>query len=73
MIRLTDKELVEGFLGSLGWVMFFFYLRNRVEWPTPIEGFLAWTLLWWLRKIGMHIYKGYKEENNIKDKFYKLI
>lgn len=73
MIRLTDKELVEGFLGSLGWVMFFFYLRNRLEWPTPIEGFLAWTLLWWLRKIGMHAYVAAKENNNIKDRVFNII
>ena len=73
MIRISDKELVEGFLGSIGWVGFFFYLRLKLKWPTPMEGFLAWSLVWLLRKIGMHAYLEIKKQNKIKERIFNII
>ena len=60
MFKITDNELWEGVLGSAGWVLFFLYFRNSVQWPSPVEGFLAWTFLWWGRKVGMRMYKDLK-------------
>ena len=47
MIRISDKELV--------------------------EGFLAWSLVWLLRKIGMHAYLGIKKQNKIKERIFNII
>ena len=73
MININDSQLFEGLLGSIGWVLFFFYFRNRVELPLPIEGFLAWTFVWWLRKIGMNFYSDYKKRNKMKTKVFTII
>lgn len=70
MIKINDLQIYEGMLGSLGWVIFFYYFRKKVSWPHPIEGFIAWTLVWWLRKAGMWTYINYKKRNNLKEKVF---
>ena len=72
MFKITDNELCEGLLGSTGWIIFFYYLRSNMDWPTPIEGFVAWILLWFLRKIGMHLYKDLKKMKKLQDNTFSL-
>jgi len=72
-LSLTDDQLVEGILGALGWVLFFYYFRNRASYSIRTEGFLAWTFVWWLRKFGMNMYAKHKKTNKIKSKVYRIL
>jgi len=57
---ISEEQLVEGVLGATAFVLFIVYLRQYVEWNIALEGFVAWTLFWWMRKVGVNIYKKYK-------------
>lgn len=56
---ISKEQLVEGVLGASAFVIFIIYLRQYVEWNIAVEGFVAWTLFWWMRKIGVNIYRIY--------------
>ena len=73
MLSINDEQLCEGFLGGLGWVLFFFHFRNRVQYNLAVEGFLAWMFVWWFRKFGMNLYKNYKLKKGLKTKFLTII
>tara|TARA_B100000925_G_C22007636_1_gene474439 strand:+ start:1850 stop:2032 length:183 start_codon:yes stop_codon:yes gene_type:complete len=59
---MSKEQLLEGVLGATAFVIFLIYLRQYVEWSVALEGFVAWTLFWWMRKIGINIYR--KHKNN---------
>jgi len=62
---ISREQFVEGFLGASAFVIFLIYLRKYVEWSIALEGFVAWTLFWWMRKVGVSMYrKIVKVENN---------
>jgi len=56
MITLTDKQIVEGLLGGSGWILFAYYYKKYASYNIVLEGFIAWILVWFLRKIGMNYY-----------------
>ena len=64
MITITNDQLLEGFLGALGWVLFWYYFKNRAQYSIVVEGFIAWTLVWWLRKIGINLYRNFKKNKD---------
>jgi len=67
---ITDQQLIEGIIASLVWGIFFIYMRERLDWPSWIEGGLAWMMVWVARKFGITIYNSLKQEN--KWDSYKL-
>ena len=64
---MTDSQLVEGFLASIVWGTFFVYMRNRLEWPSWVEGGIAWFMVWVVRKFGITIYESLKKKYSWKD------
>ena len=68
MISLTDKQLIEGMLGGTGWILFAYYYKKYATYNIVLEGFIAWILLWFLRKIGMNYY----DKLNIESRTYRL-
>jgi hypothetical protein len=59
LLSITQEQLIEGILGAIGWVIFWFYFRNKIKYSVPVEGFLAWTFVWWFRKFGQNLHKIY--------------
>uniref|UniRef100_A0A6C0JBN3 Uncharacterized protein n=1 Tax=viral metagenome TaxID=1070528 RepID=A0A6C0JBN3_9ZZZZ len=57
---ITEEQIVEGVLGASAFVIFFIYLREYVQWSVALESFVAWTLFWWMRKVGVTLYRKYK-------------
>ena len=53
---ITEYEIVEGILGAIGFVFFSMFLREYVEMNIFLEGLIAWTCFWWLRKVGLNVY-----------------
>ena len=77
MLLINDNEFVEGLLGGLGWMVATFYIRNAFYKKdgqftgNPIFiGIVTWAILWYVRKVGMNLYKQYKILN--KDKLWRL-
>ena len=62
---ITYQQLIEGLIASIVWGAFFIYMRNRLSWPSWIEGGLAWFMVWAFRKFGITIYNSLKKENRI--------
>lgn len=67
---LNDLEFFEGLLGGLGWIISMFYLKMSYKnhSNTLVLGLVSWCILWFTRKIGMRIYKGWREESYLKDR-----
>ena len=75
---LTDLfAFFEGILGGIGWLVAVFYVRNAyyrkdgqfIGNPFFI-GIIGWAIAWYIRKVGMNLYKQYKLLN--KDKLWRL-
>ena len=64
---INKEQLVEGVLGASAFVIFIVYLREYVQWNIALEGFVAWTLFWWMRKIGVNIYRIYTNTDKSKN------
>lgn len=61
---ITDTQIIEGMIASLVWGIFFIYMKKKLEWPSWIEGGLAWMMLWMSRKFGITVYNSLKWEYN---------
>ena len=80
MIIITDNEFFEGLLGGFAWIIAVFYIRNAMylfkkEKKTSniaLIGAISWAILWIIRKIGMNLYKNYKQLTNKEDITIKL-
>ena len=73
MLIITDNDLVEGVIGILSLFISVLFLQNLFNTSNLlIIGIFFWCILWFLRKIGMNIYKDYKEKNEIEDKKFSL-
>ena len=56
MLLLSDTELLEGFSGATGFILFSVFLRNYLSLNPNFELFVAWILVWYFRKIIGNIY-----------------
>jgi len=63
MAIITEAQLLEGIIGGTGWILFVYYFKNYLDWSPQTEGFVAWVLVWYLRKIGMNLYSSFKNKN----------
>ena len=62
---ITDTQLTEGILAPMIWVICWYYVKTYINYPRYIEGALAWSLLWLIRKLGITLYKSIKSSNNL--------
>lgn len=66
MLVLKDDEFFEGILGGCGWIIAMYYFKERFKsGNTLVTGFVSWGLLWYIRKVGMNLYRGYKKYRGI--------
>ena len=73
VLLLNDEEFVEGVFGALGWALSRMYFREIFKMENfMIIGGVAWTCMWFTRKLGMRLYKGFKERYLNKDKKYGI-
>ena len=56
MILLNDTELLEGFTGAIGFILFNVFLRNYLSVDPTLELFVAWGIVWYFRKMINNIY-----------------
>ena len=72
MIKINDEQFIEGIIGAIGWILFWYYFKNIANYDVKIEGFIAWTFVWWLRKFGINAYLDYKKRNNLEKKIITI-
>jgi len=69
MLILNDEQIIEGILGGFGWLLMMYemkkVLRGRANMYTT--SIFAWTFFWYIRKIGMNLYKDLKSRNGWPD------
>jgi len=66
---ITDSQALEGILGGIGWLIAIYQVKNVIlKDANPIvSGILTWTVLWYIRKIGMNLYQHYKKSYGYQD------
>ena len=76
MNLLSDNEFFEGILGGFGWIVAIYYIRhslkNKKNSNIALIGFFSWAILWYIRKIGMNLYKDSKNTYGIKNRYFDL-
>tara|TARA_Y100000588_G_C14197680_1_gene900974 strand:- start:834 stop:1241 length:408 start_codon:yes stop_codon:yes gene_type:complete len=74
MIVLTDNEFMEGILGGLASIaaIHFFQKEEKKTGNLLILLIISWAIFWYIRKIGINLYKAEKKERKIKDKHLSL-
>jgi len=72
MILLTDNEFFEGILGGFAWIIAMYYvkhsLKEKGQANFALVGLVSWSILWYIRKVGMRLYKDGKKIIKFKDK-----
>lgn len=71
-ILLSDVEFFEGILGGLGWVLSHYYFKKSQQGNPLIIGIVTWMILWFTRKIGMRIYREWRENRLDEDDGIKI-
>tara|TARA_B110000467_G_C18069829_1_gene340727 strand:+ start:42 stop:464 length:423 start_codon:yes stop_codon:yes gene_type:complete len=67
MLLINDEELLEGLIGGIGWILAVFYIRNGLykykfkDSNYALAGGVSFAIMWYIRKIGMNLYRQYKE------------
>lgn len=67
MLLINDEELLEGLIGGIGWILAVFYIRNGLykykfkDTNYALAGGVSFAIMWYIRKIGMNLYRQYKE------------
>ena len=77
MLLLSDNEFFEGILGGFGWIIAIYYIRYSLKQKgsninLAILGLITWATLWYIRKVGLRLYKDFKKMRNIKERGIKL-
>ena len=57
---LNDNQILEGLIGAIGWVIFSYYLKQHFNNYPALIGFIAWSLIWYSRKVGHNLYMEHK-------------
>ena len=76
MLLLTDDEFFEGLLGGFAWIIAMYYVKHSLkeggEANFALVGLVSWALLWYIRKVGMNLYRDGKKTIKFKDKDFDL-
>jgi hypothetical protein len=71
---LTDDEFFEGILGGIGSLaaIYFFQKQERKSGNLLIVLIISWAIYWYIRKIGMNIYKQQKKYSKIHNTNFSI-
>jgi len=78
MLLLSDNEFAEGIIGGLAsiFVLYFYRKQERHKGNLFIIILVSWAIFWYIRKIGMNLYKQEKKDFNStfsKDRIKRLL
>ena len=67
---LSDDEFFEGMLGGFSFLVanYFFKKQEMNKGNILVVIILSWACFWYIRKVGMNLYRQHKKDNNISDK-----
>jgi len=58
---LNDEEFIEAVFGALGWIISSLYFQKTfIKENIIVIGGIAWSIVWFVRKIGMRVYRKLK-------------
>jgi len=71
---LTDDEFFEGILRGIGSLaaIYFFQKQERKSGNLLIVLIISWAIYWYIRKIGMNIYKQQKKYSKIQNTNFSI-
>ena len=76
MKLLTDNEFFEGILGGFGWIIAIYYIKHSLKQGGQanfaLVGLVSWAILWYIRKVGMNLYKDGKKMIKFKDREFDI-
>ena len=74
MKLLTDDEFFEGLIGGFASLIAFYFLKKLTHFKSNlIIGTLeTWCIFWWIRKIGMNLYKQEKKYLGIRNSTFSI-
>jgi len=74
MLILTDGEFFEGILGGIGSLaaLYFFQKQERKSGNLFVILIMSWAIYWYIRKVGMNIYKQQKKYSKIEDSEFSI-
>lgn len=78
MLLMNDEEFWEGIIGGLGWVFAIFFIRNGLykykfkKSNVAIAGAVTFAFWWFIRKVGMNLYRQWKKLENIEKRELKI-
>ena len=74
MLLLTDNQFVEGIIGGFSTfvIMELFEKKIKKQNNLFIVVLICWALFWFIRKIGINLYKQIKQKYNIKNHTFEL-
>jgi hypothetical protein len=69
MLLINDEHIVEGIIGGLGWLLTMYQIKQILLKNASVftSSILTWTYFWYIRKIGMNLYKHVKKRYGIED------
>ena len=67
---LSDDEFAEGIVGGFSFLVaiYFFQKQEKHHGNLLVIVLVSWACFWYIRKMGMNLYKQHKKENKISDK-----
>ena len=67
---LSDDEFVEGMIGGFAFLVtiYFFQKQEQNKGNLLVIVLVSWACFWYIRKMGMNLYKQHKKDNKIPDK-----
>ena len=70
MLLLTDNQFVEGIIGGCSTFVIMELLKKKIIKKNNlfIVVLICWALFWFIRKIGINLYKQIKQKYNIKNR-----
>ncbi len=62
-IFMSDNEIVEALIGSIGFFIIIWYFRDYLQWSRVKSAGFVFPIVWACRKIGVNLYKYLKQQN----------
>jgi len=78
MLLMNDEEFWEGIVGGLGWIFAIFFIRNGLykykfkKSNFAMVGAVTFAFWWFIRKVGMNLYRQWKKLENIEKRELKI-